>query len=93
MRERKFRALPAWGLAVLVMAAVLLAPAAAQADPGFLLPPASAEALGRAGAVAADTDEPAAVWMNPSALAFVEGAGGSGGGAVAAGPAVAVFTG
>jgi long-chain fatty acid transport protein len=49
---------------------MLLAPAA-RADSGFLLPPPSAEALGRAGAVAADTDEPAAVWLNPSALAFV----------------------
>jgi long-chain fatty acid transport protein len=71
VRARKFRALPAWELAVLLGSALMATPAA-QADPGFLLPPASAEALGRAGAVTADTDEPAAVWMNPSALAFVE---------------------
>jgi long-chain fatty acid transport protein len=59
---------PRWLLPALFL--MLLAPAA-RADSGFLLPPPSAEALGRAGAVAADTDEPAAVWLNPSALAFV----------------------
>ena len=61
---------------LLVPALLLSLAPAARADSGFLLPPPSAEALGRAGAVAADTDEPAAVWLNPSALAFVEGRAG-----------------
>jgi long-chain fatty acid transport protein len=60
---RARRALPA-------LLFLLWAPAV-RGDSGFLLPPPSAEALGRAGAVAADTDEPSAVWLNPSALAFV----------------------
>jgi long-chain fatty acid transport protein len=51
----------------LLLAPVMATPARAS---GFLLPAPSAEALGRAGAVAADTDEPAAVWLNPAALAF-----------------------
>lgn len=64
-----------WGTGA-ALGLLLLAPAG-RADPGFLLPPPSAEALGRAGAVAADTDEPAAVWLNPSALVFIEARAGA----------------
>jgi len=38
---------------------------------GFLIYDLSGEAIGRASAVAASTDEPAAVWFNPAALAFM----------------------
>ncbi len=39
---------------------------------GFLLQEQSASALGQGGAVAADPDEPAAVWFNPAALTFAK---------------------
>lgn len=55
---------------------VVLLPAAARAS-GFLLHEQSAEAVGRAGAVSASSREPAAVWFNPAALAFMPGLGAS----------------
>jgi len=47
---------------------------------GFLIYDISGEALGRASAVSADVDEPAAVWFNPANLAFMGGVGASVGG-------------
>lgn len=44
---------------------------------GFLLYEQSAEAVGKGGAVAAGTREPAAVWFNPAALAFAPSRGAS----------------
>ncbi|HVV16342.1 MAG TPA: outer membrane protein transport protein [Polyangia bacterium] len=38
---------------------------------GFLIYDLSGEAIGRGSAVAASTDEPAAIWFNPAALAFM----------------------
>ena len=55
-------------LLTLVTVALLL-PSPARGS-GFSLPAPSAEALGLAGAVTAGTREPAAVWLNPAALAF-----------------------
>ena len=46
---------------------------------GFLIYDLSGEAIGRASAVAASTDEPAAIWFNPAALSFM-GPGASAGG-------------
>lgn len=46
---------------------------------GFLIYDLSGEAIGRASAVSASTAEPAAVWFNPAALAFM-GPGASAGG-------------
>src|SRR4051812_18459315 len=48
---------------------VLAVPASARAS-GFLLYEQSAEAQGRGGAGSAGTTEPAAVWLNPAALAY-----------------------
>ena len=48
----------------------LLTPSLPAAGSGFALPEQSAVALGRAGAVTASEDEPAAVWSNPATLAF-----------------------
>jgi long-chain fatty acid transport protein len=53
---------PLCGLAVLLLSA---APARAG---GFLIYEMSAEAMGKASAVSASTQEPAAVWFNPAAL-------------------------
>ena len=47
---------------------------------GFLIYDISGEALGRASAVSADVDEPAAVWFNPANLAFMGKVGASVGG-------------
>jgi long-chain fatty acid transport protein len=47
---------------------------------GFLIYDISGQALGRASAVSADVDEPAAVWFNPANLAFMGGVSGSAGG-------------
>ncbi len=55
-----------------VICAGLLATAASQAQAaGFLIYDLSAEALGKASAVTASTREPAAVWFNPAALAYM----------------------
>ena len=66
-------------------AVVLLALAAggqARAS-GFLVYDASAESLGKASAVTASVNEPAAVWFNPGALGFMPGYGASVGGTFA----------
>lgn len=52
--------------------AVCFVPALAQAS-GFSLTEQSASAVGRAGAVVASPQEPAAAWYNPAALAFLPG--------------------
>jgi long-chain fatty acid transport protein len=68
-----------WG----ATAAVLLAMTASARASGFLVYDASAEALGKASAVTASVDEPAAVWFNPGALGLMHGYGGSLGGTFA----------
>jgi len=47
---------------------------------GFLIYDISGQALGRASAVTADVEEPAAVWFNPANLAFMGGVSASVGG-------------
>ncbi len=47
---------------------------------GFLIYDLSGEAIGRASAVSADVSEPAAVWFNPAALAYMDGVSVSAGG-------------
>jgi long-chain fatty acid transport protein len=47
---------------------------------GFLIYDLSGEAIGRASAVSADVTEPAAVWFNPAAIAYMEGVSASAGG-------------
>ncbi len=67
--------------------ALLGAAEKASASTGFMLYEQSAEALGRAGAVAAATREPAAAWFNPAALGFAPPAGASVGAALILGRA------
>ncbi|HEY0707531.1 MAG TPA: outer membrane protein transport protein [Polyangia bacterium] len=59
------------GTLSLVIAGALGASASAQAA-GFLIYDLSAEALGKASAVTASVTEPAAVWFNPAALAYLD---------------------
>jgi long-chain fatty acid transport protein len=47
---------------------------------GFLIYDLSGEAIGRASAVSSTVSEPAAVWFNPAALAYMDGVSGSVGG-------------
>ena len=47
---------------------------------GFLIYDISGQALGRASAVSADVDEPAAVWFNPANLVYLGGVSASAGG-------------
>jgi len=47
---------------------------------GFLIYDVSGQAIGRASAVSADVDEPAAVWFNPANLAYLKGVNASVGG-------------
>jgi len=47
---------------------------------GFLIYDISGEALGRASAVSADTNEPAAIWFNPASLVNMKGVNASVGG-------------
>jgi long-chain fatty acid transport protein len=47
---------------------------------GFLIYDVSGQAIGRASAVSADVDEPAAVWFNPANLAYLGGVNASVGG-------------
>jgi long-chain fatty acid transport protein len=47
---------------------------------GFLIYDLSGEAIGRGSAVSADASEPAAVWFNPAALAYMDGVSVSAGG-------------
>ncbi|HEY0712903.1 MAG TPA: outer membrane protein transport protein [Polyangia bacterium] len=58
-------------VALLASGAVAIASAPAHAA-GFLIYDLSAEALGKASAVTASVNEPAAVWFNPAALAFLD---------------------
>jgi len=46
---------------------------------GFLIYDLSGEAIGRASAVSASTNEPAAIWFNPAALAYMGPAASAGG--------------
>lgn len=70
------------GTAVLALAGALAGAAFARPAraSGFLLYDLSAEAIGRASAVTASVNEPAAVWFNPAALAFMRGQSAQGGG-------------
>ncbi len=63
----------------LVAAALCLASTPCLAN-GFLIYDLSGEAIGRASAVSADVSEPAAVWFNPAALAYMDGVNVSAGG-------------
>jgi long-chain fatty acid transport protein len=65
--------------AALLGATLALAPGVARAS-GFLIYDLSGEAIGRASAVTASTSEPAAVWFNPAALAYMGGVRASAGG-------------
>jgi long-chain fatty acid transport protein len=65
-----------------VVLALLLASAPARAG-GYLVYDVSAEALGKASAVTASVDEPAAVWFNPGGLGFQRGQAVSLGGTLA----------
>jgi long-chain fatty acid transport protein len=65
------------GLGLLVLAA---APVRRARASGFLIYDLSGEAIGRGSAVSAGISEPAAVWFNPAALAFMEGTTASVGG-------------
>ena len=47
---------------------------------GFLIYDISGQAIGRASAVSADVDEPAAVWFNPANLVYMGGVSASAGG-------------
>jgi long-chain fatty acid transport protein len=56
------------GLAVATLTTLLLAGSGPAHAGGFLIYEMSAEAMGKASAVSASTEEPAAVWFNPAAL-------------------------
>jgi long-chain fatty acid transport protein len=64
--------------AALVALAALGASRVCRAN-GFMIYDLSGEAIGRASAVSASTDEPAAIWFNPAALAFMGPAASAGG--------------
>ncbi len=64
--------------ALLATLAVLGSGRLARAN-GFLIYDLSGEAIGRASAVSASTDEPAAIWFNPAALAYMGPAASAGG--------------
>src|SRR6185369_5448606 len=65
------------GLALGLAAALASAPAWAS---GFLIYDLSGEAMARGSAVSAATTEPAAVWFNPAALAYMGGVSAEAGG-------------
>lgn len=67
----------AWLLPPLTLVAIFDGPAQAS---GFLIYDLSGQALGRASAVSASVDEPAAVWFNPAALVYQPGVRASAGG-------------
>jgi long-chain fatty acid transport protein len=68
----------------LLLSALIVTGGALAARPcraaGFLIYDISGNALGRASAVTADNEEPAAVWFNPANLAFMPGVSASAGG-------------
>ena len=66
-------------MVALMASAGLLASRSARAS-GFLIYDISGEAIARASAVTADSNEPAAVWFNPANLAFMGGVNASAGG-------------
>ncbi len=68
-----------WWAGALAAAAVTLGAARPCRAGGFLIYDLSGEAIGRASAVAASTDEPAAVWFNPAALSFMGPSASAGG--------------
>jgi long-chain fatty acid transport protein len=79
---RRSRAAPLGGFIRLALAVALAwaaAPRPALAS-GFLIYDLSGEAIGRASAVSASVAEPAAVWFNPAALAYMGGVSASIGG-------------
>ena len=67
-----------------LLSAAIVAGGALAARPcrasGFLIYDISGQALARASAVSADSEEPAAVWFNPANLAFMGGVSASAGG-------------
>jgi len=67
-----------WLVALAAAAAALGGARVCRAN-GFLIYDLSGEAIGRASAVSASTDEPAAVWFNPAALVFMGPAASAGG--------------
>ena len=67
-----------WLACAVTVAAALGSARLCQAN-GFLIYDLSGEAIGRASAVSASTDEPAAVWFNPAALVFMGPAASAGG--------------
>jgi long-chain fatty acid transport protein len=67
-----------WTAAAIAAVAVVGATRLCRAN-GFLIYDLSGEAIGRASAVSASTDEPAAIWFNPAALAFMGPAASAGG--------------
>jgi long-chain fatty acid transport protein len=66
-------------LALAIVFAVALATRPCLAS-GFLVYDVSGQALGRASAVSADVDEPAAIWFNPANLVYLKGVSASAGG-------------
>jgi len=66
-------------LSAMIVTASALAARPCRAS-GFLIYDISGQALARASAVSADSDEPAAVWFNPANLAFMGGVSASAGG-------------
>jgi len=69
-------------LALALAAAALAWDARPARAGGFLIYDLSGEAIGRASAVSAGVDEPAAVWFNPAALPYLNRAGASAGGVI-----------
>jgi long-chain fatty acid transport protein len=67
MTKRRLTLLAMW------IGVVCVADAASVRADGFYLSEQSAEGLGMGSAVSASTSEPAAVWYNPAALAFMPG--------------------
>ena len=70
---------PTFTAVFVAVVAALVAPRPCHAS-GFLIYDISGPAIGRASAVTADDEEPAAVWFNPANLAFMGGVSGSAGG-------------
>jgi len=68
-----------WLAGAVAAAAVALGDARPAHAGGFLIYDLSGEAIGRASAVAASTDEPAAIWFNPAALSFMGPSASAGG--------------
>jgi long-chain fatty acid transport protein len=76
MKTRRCAHAKSWAAAVVLAVLATANPRPAGAS-GFLIYDASAEGLGKASAITASVDEPAAVWFNPGALALMHGFGAS----------------